>query len=406
MNLLIATTPYKNHTKAIYNRESDLASKSVLYQKEVLQYNLASSFEFWSNEFENLGLNANIVFPRIPQFQEQWVNENKISNINFNEEEVLLHQIKEYKTEILFIFDFTFITKAFLHRVREISKNIIIATWYGAPISNQKDLSLCDYVLTNSKNLCYELKNNGIKVNFIPHAFEPSIYKLREFKFLQKSIDFSFIGSINDEANTHLDRSRTIEHLSRETGIQVWSDLDKTSFLNSLRLQVLATRFDFTNYISDHSMLKKFAKIYPIKRWSELKVRPNLNFKNFKSIYKKLHQPVYGQDMLRILGESELTFNGHSLHTGIDSVNMRLFEASGMGTCQLVDDRPILYDFFEPDHEILTFKTVSEAISKSKELLNDDRLRNQIAENSKKKTLSSHTTKHQVIQVLDFLNLR
>ena len=146
--------------------------------------------------------------------------------------------------------------------------------------------------------------------------------------------------------------------------------------------------------------------MYPIKRWSELKVRPNLHFKNFKSIYKKLHQPVYGQDMLKILGGSELTFNGHSLHTGIDSVNMRLFEASGMGTCQLVDDRPILYDFFEPDHEILTFKTVSEAISKSKELLNDDRLRNQIAENSKKKTLSSHTTKHQVIQVLDFLNLR
>ena len=64
MNLLIATTPYKKHTKAIYNRESDLASKSVLHQKEVLQYNLASSFEFWSNEFENLGLMQN----RIPIF--------------------------------------------------------------------------------------------------------------------------------------------------------------------------------------------------------------------------------------------------------------------------------------------------------------------------------------------------
>lgn len=406
MNILIATTPYKNHTKAIYNRESNLASKSVLHQKKVLQYNLASSFEFWSNEFKDLGFNAEIVFPGVTQFQEQWINENEIRNINLNEEDILLHQIKKYKTDVFFIFDFTFITKAFLHRVREISKNIIIVTWYGAPISNQKYFSLCDYVLTNSKNLCHELKDNGIKANFIPHAFETSIYKLREFNFLKKSIDFSFIGSINDEANTHFARSRIVEQLARETGIQVWSDLDKTSFLNSLRLQFIAARFDLCNYFTDHAILKKFTEIYPVKKWSELKVRPSLHFKNFKSIYKKLREPVYGQDMLRILGESELTFNGHSLHTGIDSINMRLFEASGMGTCQLVDHRPILYDFLEPDHEILTFKTVSEAISKSKELLNNDRLRNQIAENSKKKTLSRHTTKHQVIQVLDFLDLR
>ena len=86
---------------------------------------------------------------------------------------------------------------------------------------------------------------------------------------------------------------------------------------------------------------------------------------------------------------------GINLHLTMPSVevgNARLFELPYRGVCQLCDISSIskLPEIFEPDKEILTYKTIDECIEKTKIILNDHELRNRIALAGYKKAIEKY----------------
>ena len=70
---------------------------------------------------------------------------------------------------------------------------------------------------------------------------------------------------------------------------------------------------------------------------------------------------------------------------------MRLFEATGVGTCLISDHGPNISDMFEPDVEIVTYRSVEECIEKVEYLNSRPEERARIAAAGQKRTLTDHS---------------
>ena len=82
---------------------------------------------------------------------------------------------------------------------------------------------------------------------------------------------------------------------------------------------------------------------------------------------------------------------------------MRLFESTGMGCCLLTDHKSDIQSIFEPDIEVVTYKTPSEAIDKAKYLLKNPNAAQKIAKAGQQKTFLEHTTDKQVDHLVYYL---
>jgi spore maturation protein CgeB len=105
----------------------------------------------------------------------------------------------------------------------------------------------------------------------------------------------------------------------------------------------------------------------------------------------RCNDAVFGLDMYKTLKESKVTFNVHADETGNSVANLRLFEATGVGTCLLTDTRGNMSDLFEAEKEVVTYSSVDEAVEKVKYLLDHEDERQAIAKAGQDRTLKDHT---------------
>ncbi len=70
---------------------------------------------------------------------------------------------------------------------------------------------------------------------------------------------------------------------------------------------------------------------------------------------------------------------------------MRLYEATGVGTCLLTDWKENLSELFDPGREVVTYKNTDEAIEKVRYLLDHESERTAIAAAGQRRTLRDHT---------------
>ena len=73
-----------------------------------------------------------------------------------------------------------------------------------------------------------------------------------------------------------------------------------------------------------------------------------------------------------------------------NAVNMRMFEATGMGTLLLTDHKTGIENVFVPDKEIVTYKTIDEAIEKVAYYLKHDTERERIAKAGQARTFADY----------------
>src|ERR1043166_4762805 len=133
-------------------------------------------------------------------------------------------------------------------------------------------------------------------------------------------------GSLVMGAGYHLGRFETIAHLARTTDIKLW--------IASFKYQ--------WRYLSKHQ----------IRRMMDLKFE---FVRDMHAVGKKNQGPLFGLEMYQVLFDSLITFNSHGDNSPKKAANMRLYEATGVGTCLLTDWKENLNEFFEPDVEVVTY---------------------------------------------------
>ncbi len=95
--------------------------------------------------------------------------------------------------------------------------------------------------------------------------------------------------------------------------------------------------------------------------------------------------------MFRHLQRSKVSLNTHIDLSSSHASNKRLYEATGVGTCLVTDWRPNLPTLFEPDSEIVSYRSVDESVEKLNYLMEHEKHRRAIASAGQQRTLRDHT---------------
>ena len=190
----------------------------------------------------------------------------------------------------------------------------------------------------------------------------------------------------------HNQREQLLKKLLDETPLEIWTNTIKPSIRERLFLPLRQAIYDFTQTTkhvpSIHSTIRHVPKI---RDYVNLNKRPNLDYQIDPYIASRSKPALYGLSMYQQLYQSKCTLNTHIDLSAKFASNMRLFEATGIGTClltELQDNLPLL---FKPDTEVVTYQCADEAVEKVLYLLKNDNEQKKIAEAGKRRTLKDHT---------------
>ena len=114
------------------------------------------------------------------------------------------------------------------------------------------------------------------------------------------------------------------------------------------------------------------------------------------------------QEELRIYSAAKIVINLHS--SGLqdseeepDFVNPRTFVLAACQTFQLIDERSLLSDLFEPGKEIVTFSDTADLRDKIRFYLDHPQERQAIAQRAYERVMKEHTYQHRMQQMLQVL---
>lgn len=114
-------------------------------------------------------------------------------------------------------------------------------------------------------------------------------------------------------------------------------------------------------------------------------------------------QLVHNQEKAKAFLGAKIVLN--NLYYGeIDGLNVRTFEAAGIGAFQMVDYRKGLEHLFVDGHEIVSFNNISDMHQKIKYYLNEPNLRFDIAAAGKERAYREHTYEHRLKLILATLD--
>lgn len=115
---------------------------------------------------------------------------------------------------------------------------------------------------------------------------------------------------------------------------------------------------------------------------------------------------VHQDEIVRIFNATRININLHSstytegVNPNGDFVNPRTFEVASCGAFQLVDERSLLAELFEPGKEIITFSDLESCRKAIEYYLAHPEEANQIAEAGRKRVLEQHTYRHRMAEAL------
>ena len=120
---------------------------------------------------------------------------------------------------------------------------------------------------------------------------------------------------------------------------------------------------------------------------------------------------IVGMEYYKVMAKSKISLHKHcdniaDVDEGAnDNIGaIRLFEATGVGSCLVTDSGCNMNDLFEEDSEVVTYSSTPEAIEKIKFLLDNEKYRQSVALAGQKRTLRDHTAFRRFEGLVQWLN--
>lgn len=369
--ILVLTSLYQPMLNDYFSKKNNI---SKTYDKNILDLNkLAnnSSF-FWSYNLNKIkNCKSKYIVLNSKDLQIKWAKENKVDYINWYED-ILINQINFFKPKYIFVNNFNILSSSLILKIRSMFPYIDkLSVWDGIGVRDLNLFKNYDIVFSPLHYLVDYYNKNNIKSFHLPLAFDEQV--LNWFDSSKKDIEISFIGSIHLFKEGHFNRLDFIYNLYKKYKISLF-----IAGSNNIR-QYLVT------------IIRCFLQL------------------NFKGLYRlmflyyKSKKPKIGIEMLSTLSRSKITINNHIDIAKNEAANLRLYEATGVGSCLLTDEKSNLSEYFEINQEIMTYNSVDDCINKIKFLINNPKKLNEVSKSGMKRTLNEHTYKLRSQKMLNCL---
>lgn len=355
LKFLIVNADYTDFLSHLYAQHPGLARRSYQEQIQVRADSLFGSADFYSSNLRKLGHEAWDIRVNNEFVQRAWAREHNISaspsyvwrfrlrrgvlpwlyqvKVRRWLTDILAAQIKYFQPDILLNLAMDSISSQFW---KEFKSDIrLLVGQIAAPLPEGEDWSCYDLVISSLDNFVEFFQRQGIPSERHRLGFEPRV--LDRLDQPNKSIPVSFVGGLS---RAHVERVTMLENLCRRVDLRIWGMID-ASLPTSLR--------------------------------------------------RCYQGPAWGYDVYRILHDSKLTLNEHGKWAGPYANNLRLYEATGVGTLLVTDWKTNLHEMFEPGKELVTFRSAEECVEVVQYYLEHSAERECIAKAGQQRTLRDHT---------------
>lgn len=396
MRLLKLGIYHPTYLQNFYAARPQLKTDFYIVQHRALIEDGFGSADFWTSALGKLNYETTDVIANAEFLQRRWAREN---DCGFDENswlfEIAAGQIKKFRPEILLVADYSTFTADFIKNIRRECASIrLVLGWCGAPYQNLSVMREWDVALSCVPEMVADFRAQGIESHHVNHAFAPRILSAIDAKY-PPDVDFAFIGSVLKQNQFHVERERLLRQLVEWTNLQIWSDLPRATNKKSRRALVRRTIYEIVSRAP-----KKITDKLPVtRRIAAWRPPPVSETTIDERIASRTHPPVFGIEMFQLLRRARVVFNNHIDISPVSASNMRLFETTGVGACLITDWKKNLAELFEPDKEVLTYRSAEECAEKVRYLLENESTRRSIAQAGQCRTLSEHTFENRAARI-------
>ena len=370
MKIVLLDTYYPRFLSSCYGAYSDLVNKSYEQQINFLLDQFFGTSNSYSRNLKKIGCDVQDLIVNCLPLQNAWAKENKLrySAIALKIPQQLLRlpilgswlsvfpglvdvafeQIKAMRPDVLYCQDLRFFTPLKLAKLRPYVK--LIVGQIASPLPPKKYLKSYDLILTSFPHFVPQLKAMRISAEYFRIGFDDRV--LDFLGEIEKDIDVSFVGGISRQ---HDKAIPMLEYLARNTPIEFFG--------------------------------------YGAKA-----------LKRSSPILGRHHGELWGLDMYNALARSKVTLNRHINVASNYANNMRLYEATGVGSLLLTDRKDNLGELFEIGKEIAVYSSQEEAAEMIDYYLKHPSEREIIAKAGQARTLKEHTYKDRMRELMLILD--
>jgi hypothetical protein len=240
------------------------------------------------------------------------------------EHEILRAQIRDFRPDLILNQELAYLRSPFFKDAKP--KRTLLFGQIASSMPEDDSFSGYDMMISSLPNQVEWFRGRGLKAELNRLGFEPSVLD-RLGPAPPRDIPLSFVGSLSAD---HTARIAFLEYLATRTPLKVWG-----------------------NGIENLPRKSPLHAAYQGEAW--------------------------GRGMYEILRRSRITLNIHiDLAEGWAN-NLRLYEATGMGTLLLTDWKKNLHEMFVPDEHVATYQDAEDCVRQINRFLADDAARERIA---------------------------
>lgn len=400
MRLLKLGIYHPVYLRDFYEKQGgDFKTKPYSVQHEILIDDCYGSSNFWTQALNKLNYETTDTIANAEPLQKRWAREN---DLTFDEGDWLFDiaaaQIKKFRPDVLLIADYSIFTAEFIRNIRrECSSLRLVLGWCGAPYSDSTVFGEWDVALSCIPEMVADFRSQGVRSFHVNHAFAPRILEKLDLTS-PPSIDFAFTGSIVKHNQFHIEREKLLLELVKRTDLQIWSDVKRQPRKQARKSYAVNTAQKAIDAARKTGVPASWLDAIPLAKRIKASSSSAESFID-ERIAQRAEPPLFGIEMFQHLRGARVVLNNHIDISPASASNMRLFEATGVGTLLLTDWRKNLVELFEPETEVLTYRTAEECVEKVRYILEHEETRRAIAGAGQRRTLRDHTFDNRAAQI-------
>jgi spore maturation protein CgeB len=364
MRFLILNTDYPAFLEWLYASHPGLKGQPYAEQARVRNETMFGVADFYSTNLRRLGHEAWDIYVNNEFAQKAWGREHGvqlegqrrhfwlrggfvpwISRTSSWFSEVLSQQVAHYRPDVVLNLAIEAISGRFLKGLKPHMR--LLMGQHAAPLPSDEDIRCYDLLLSSLPNQVDHFRRTGVRAELKRLAFEPRI--LERLKTSPTKTAISFVGSLDPD---HQSRLQLLERVCVRPDVELWgpgvSGLPETAWMR-----------------------------------------------------RRYKGTAWALDMYQILHNSKITLNHHIDVAEQYANNMRLFEATGVGVLLLTDWKVNLGEMFEPDREVVVYRSPEECAALLDYYLAHDEERDAIARAGQQRTLREHSYFQRMQELVD-----
>ena len=355
MRVLIVDTCYPAFLASHYGSNPGLERSSYDEQWRALMDTFFGTADSYSHHLRELGHEAHEVVVNAEPLQRAWAREHGVRRGLLRrlsrkaDTELVLTQADWFQPDAVYVQHLSFLPPETLGALAAGSRLLVGQIASEAP--GREHLSRFDLILTSFPHYVPMLRELGIAAEYLKLAFDPRI--LERLGSTAPRHGAAFVGNLG--RGQHARGNDLLERSAERAPIEFWGyNLDGT--------------------------------------------RPDSPF------VRRYHGEAWGLEMFRVLAKAGIAVNRHIDVAEEYANNMRLYEATGVGSLLLTDAKLNLGELFEVGQEVVAYRDEDELVDAVEHYLAHEEERAAVAAAGQRRTLADHTYPVRMRELADILD--